>query len=351
MILSIIKKTMMNCIIKRSNVLTSLKSSSVYNIIYSSINNNHKLCYNSISLLQSSNYKKYYSTSLPSALSLNTNQLPPNLKLDDVSILVKKDDFKVTIPEHAYYFPQLDIPDTIKVTKFNKPGEFSSDAPLNKKIFGVALRKDIVHEVIRYQRHKIRQPKMTKRIGDISGSNKKPWAQKKVGKAQVGNKRNSVWRKGQKAHGPVLRDYSIGCNKKFRALGMMISLAVKYREGNLTVFDNIQCETMKTKELANLLKLHKLDDGNLLLVVDELQENLDTASKNLPLVQTITQEGANVYTIMKKDKLALSTKALELLQNRLWSQYTHGGKRSSFLNGLEFVKSASSMSTIESQKL
>lgn len=338
----------MNYVSKRVNALALLKPSLTYincSIYNSSINNNHKLCYNTIVNI------KHFSTSLPSSLSLNANQLPPNLKLDDESILVKKDDIKVNILEQAFYFPQLDIPDTIKVAKFNKPGEFATDASLNKKIFGVALRKDIVHEVIRYQRHKIRQPKMTKRIGDISGSNKKPWAQKKVGKAQVGNKRNSVWRKGQKAHGPVLRDYSIGCNKKFRALGLMISLAVKYREGNLTVFDNIQCETMKTKELANLLKLHKLDDGKLLLVVDELQENLEIASKNLPLVETITQEGANVYTIMKKDKLALSTKALELLQNRIWSQYTNAGKRTALLNGLEFVKSASSMSSIQSQKL
>jgi len=306
----------------------------------------------SLSSIKSFRSINNYSTSSSLSLSLNATQLPPNLKLDDESILVvKKDDIKVKIPDQVYYFPQLDIPDTIKVVQFKKPGEYSSDVSLNKKIFGVALRRDIVHEVIRYQRHKLRQPKMTKRIGDISGSNKKPWAQKKVGKAQVGNKRNSVWRKGQKAHGPVLRDYSIGCNKKFRALGLMISLAVKYREGNLTVFDNIECDTMKTKELANLLKLHKLDDGNLLLLVDEIQENLAIASKNLPFVETLTQEGANVYTIMKKDKLALSTKALELLQNRLWSQYTHGGKRTSFLNGLEFVKSASSMSTIQSQKL
>ena len=338
---------------KKSNLLSSSLSLSYRTITCNIFNkNNNKIL--STSMLYFQNVKnniqckKYYNTTTLLLNNLSQQQIPSNLKLADESILLNKDDNKLIIPEQAYYFPQLDIPNSIKVAVFNKPGEYTNDINLNKKIFGVALRKDIVHEVIRYQRHKVRQPKKTKRIGDISGSNKKPWAQKKVGKAQFGNKRNSVWRKGQKAHGPVIRDYSINCNKKFRALGMMIALAVKYREGNLTIFDKIECETIKTKDLVNLLKGHGLNDSKLLLVADDLQDNLITASQNLALVDTITQEGANVYTIMKKDKLAISSKAFDQLQNRIWSQYTHGGKRTAFLNALEFVRSASSMSTLSS---
>jgi large subunit ribosomal protein L4 len=113
---------------------------------------------------------------------------------------------------------------------------------IEDKVFGVAIRKDIVHEVIRYQRHMARQPKKTKRKSEISGSNKKPRPQKGGGVSQAGHKRNSVWRGGQKAHGPVLRDYSIGMNRKVRAMGMMIALAAKLHEGNLIVFDKIACE-------------------------------------------------------------------------------------------------------------
>jgi ribosomal protein L4 len=39
-----------------------------------------------------------------------------------------------------------------------------------------------------------------------------------------------------------LRDYSIGLNRKVRALGLMISLAAKFREGNMVVLDKLECE-------------------------------------------------------------------------------------------------------------
>jgi large subunit ribosomal protein L4 len=49
-------------------------------------------------------------------------------------------------------------------------------------------------------------------------------------------------RGGPKAHGPVLRDFSFSLNRKMRAMGMMIALAAKHREGNLIVFDKLECE-------------------------------------------------------------------------------------------------------------
>jgi large subunit ribosomal protein L4 len=79
-------------------------------------------------------------------------------------------------------------------------------------------------------------------MSEIRGSNKKPIPQKGGGNSQVGHKRNSSWRGGQKAHGPVLRNYAIDINKKVRALGMMMAIAAKHREGNLIVFDHLNCE-------------------------------------------------------------------------------------------------------------
>ena len=170
------------------------------------------------------------------------SSLPGNLQLADPAVL-ETTEKKVKFAEEEYYFPPLTIPKGAPVIAFNKPGQFSPEpASLSEQIFGVAIRRDIVHEVIRYQRHKARQPKKTKRKSEISGSNKKPRPQKGGGVSQAGHKRNSVWRKGQKAHGPVLRDYSIGMNRKVRAMAMMISLAAKFREWNFYVFDKISCE-------------------------------------------------------------------------------------------------------------
>ena len=175
-----------------------------------------------------------------------TRCIPSNLHLVNEKVLDAENE-KFFFPADMFIFPPLHAPKSTAVTVFSNPGHFTEEsAALEETIFGVAIRKDIVHEVIRYQRHKARQPKKTKRMSEISGSNKKPRPQKGTGSAQAGHKRNSVWRGGQKAHGPVLRDYSISLNRKFRAMGMMIALTAKFREGNLVVFDKLSTEVRST---------------------------------------------------------------------------------------------------------
>lgn len=118
---------------------------------------------------------------------------------------------------------------------------------------------------------------------------------------QVGNKRNSAWRGGQKAHGPVIRDYSIDLNRKYRAMGMMIVLAAKFREGNLIVFNKLECKTHKTKDAKNLLIQHGLEtEINSTLFVDEdFQREFLLATSNIPLVLTLPQNVSNITLKIK----------------------------------------------------
>ena len=171
--------------------------------------------------------------------------IPPNLHLSNANVLEDEVE-KIFFSPDMFMFPPLHVPKSTPVAVFLSPGQFTENpAPLDKTIFGVAIRKDIVHEVIRFQRHKLRQPKKTKRMSEIRGSNKKPRPQKGGGSAQVGHRRNSVWRGGQKAHGPVIRDYSISINRKFRAMGLMIALTAKFREGNMIVVDSLSLEVIE----------------------------------------------------------------------------------------------------------
>jgi large subunit ribosomal protein L4 len=256
--------------------------------------------------------------------------LPSNLQLADASILEAEPE--IDFPVLNYSFATLDVPADIIVKKFlqpdAKPTELTA-APLERKIFEVAIRKDIIHNVIRYIRHKKRQPKKLKRLNEISGSKKKPRPQKGTGQSQVGNKRNSVWRGGQKAFGPVLRDYSIELNRKVRALGMMMTLAAKFREGNLLIFDSLTVPTSRTKDLSALLAQHGLAESSLMIVELDyaLDANFELASRNLRDVDVRERRHCNVYEILKKDKLVLSQRVFEDIQQRLLYQYTYSPKR------------------------
>ena len=266
--------------------------------------------------------------------------VPANLSLADAAAVLAppRTASVAAVSELDYLFPPLDVPKSIKVGAFAAPGTVSAsvgELPLERQIFGAALRKDIIHEVVRYQRHKARQPKKTKRIGEIAGSTKKPRPQKGTGTGQVGNRRNSAWKGGQKAHGPVLRDYSIGLNRKMRAMGMMVALSAKLREGNLHVFDALSFGSTKTKELNALLIQHGISDPakslSSLVIDTDFDDKFLLACRNLALVTPLPQTGANVYDIIKRDKLVISASAFLALQERILDQYNYQGKRRLFL--------------------
>ena len=169
-------------------------------------------------------------------------------------------------------------------------------------MFGVAYRSDIINNVVKYLRHKRRQPKKTKRMDEISGSGKKPHPQKRQGRAQAGNKRNSVWRHGQKAHGPKLRDYSIDMPKKIRALGLMIVLAAKLREGNLMVMDSLTLDSHRTKEFVEKAALHGISEDKNTLFADcwellaDPAANLNVAARNVPWALALPQQ-VSIHTV------------------------------------------------------
>ncbi len=126
------------------------------------------------------NIRRFLSTNL-----VVSDALPANLKLADAAVLAQPE--KPIVSEGRYLFPVLssELPESLPIFSFEKPGSVVGSASLNPKMFTVALRKDLVLEVVRYQRNMKRQPQRTKRVRDIAGSNKKPWPQKGTGQAQV----------------------------------------------------------------------------------------------------------------------------------------------------------------------
>lgn len=179
--------------------------------------------------------KRYLST----ANAAHQISLPPNLILPDLTVLDPPKPRAISPLEEKFpvKFTQTSVP----IIKFQDPNEKEvGTAFLDPRVFGVPIRQDIIHQIIRYQRAKIRQPQRTKRIADIRGSTRKLYQQKGSGRARVGGSRSSIRRGGMKAHGPVLRDFSFDLNRKTKAFGMMIALAAKFREGNLHIVDRIQ---------------------------------------------------------------------------------------------------------------
>src|SRR5882672_10755713 len=90
----------------------------------------------------------------------------------------------------------------------------------------------------------------TKTVGDVQGSNKKPWKQKGTGRARAGSLRSPLWAGGGVVFGPRPRDFSKKINKKTRQLALRKALSERLKAGDIIVLDSINISAPKTKEMV-----------------------------------------------------------------------------------------------------
>ncbi|NNE42459.1 MAG: 50S ribosomal protein L4 [Marinicaulis sp.] len=187
---------------------------------------------------------------------------------------------------------------------------------LDDAIFGLEPRADILHRCVVYQLAKRQQGthKVQER-GDVNATSKKYGRQKGSGGARHGNKGANIFRGGGKAHGPRVRSHAINLPKKVRRLAMKHALSSKQADGSLVVIDEAKLADSKTKTM--IAAFEKLDLSNALIVDTDFEDNFALAARNLPGVDVIPVMGANVYDILRKDKLVLTKAAVEGLEARL----------------------------------
>tara|TARA_R110002012_G_scaffold243762_1_gene418444 strand:- start:356 stop:973 length:618 start_codon:yes stop_codon:yes gene_type:complete len=192
----------------------------------------------------------------------------------------------------------------------------SGDIEVSDSVFAVEPRRDILARVVNWQLAKRRAgTHATKTISQVSGTTKKPFKQKGTGRARAGSLRATQYRGGGISHGPVSRDHGFALPKKVRKLGMRSALSAKQAEGKLIVIDDATGET-KTKELAK--KLGVLGWKSVLIIGGSaLDEGFARAARNIPNVDVLPEQGANVYDILRRDTLVLTKAAVESLEARL----------------------------------
>ena len=193
----------------------------------------------------------------------------------------------------------------------------SGDLELKEEIFGLTPRKDILHRMVNWQLAKRRSGNhKVKDVSEISGTGKKPFRQKGTGNARLGNLRGTQQRGGQTVHGPQVRDHGFSMPKKLRALAFKMALSAKQANGKLIILDAAKAKSHKTKDMTDALKV--MDLKSVLFIDGEtLDENFVKAIRNIPHVDILPSQGANVYDIIRRDTLVLTKDAIEKLEARL----------------------------------
>jgi large subunit ribosomal protein L4 len=188
---------------------------------------------------------------------------------------------------------------------------------LAEEVFGLPVRRDILARMVNWQLAKRRAgTHKTKGISDVQGTTKKPWRQKGTGRARQGSLRSPQFRGGAVIFGPVVRSHEFSLQKKVRRLALKTALSAKQAEGKLIVLETAKLAEAKTAALVK--RFDKLGWSSVLIIDGPtVDENFARAARNIPGIDVLPQQGANVYDILRRDTLVLTRDAVQHLEARL----------------------------------
>ena len=203
------------------------------------------------------------------------------------------------------------------VDVINSQNEKVGSVDLRDEVFGGRVKTDLIHEsVVRANAAERRGTHATKSRGMVSGTGKKPWRQKGTGRAQVGEARNPLWRKGGTVFGPQPRSYDYQLPRKVEKGALRAALTQKIKDGAVIVVEALSVGEIKTKAAAAMLRQLGVE-GKALLVDVKPEDKLTLSVRNIDGVRILPSNRVSARDVMNTKRVVLTKAAIEKLQEAL----------------------------------
>ncbi len=196
----------------------------------------------------------------------------------------------------------------------SREGASSGKIDLPDDVFNVKADKHLMHQAVRSFLANQRQgTSSTKGRSEVRASGRKPWRQKGLGRARAGTAASPIWVGGGVAHGPKPRDYGFSLTKKARRLAVKAALSDKARQGGVKVVEALGISEPKTRKAIELMESLGVGGMKCLFVLQEKNEDLIRATRNIPGVKTTAAKDVNVYDVMNSDAVVIGKDAVGAL--------------------------------------
>ncbi len=184
-------------------------------------------------------------------------------------------------------------------------------------IFDRPFNESLIHQlVVAYQANARSVSSKQKDREEVSHSTKKPWKQKGTGRARAGMSSSPLWRGGGRIfpNSPD-QNYSHKVNRKMYRVGMCSILSELVRNDRLVVVDNFKLGAPKTKLFVERLK--EINCKSLLVVLDQFDEQVFLASRNLASVLVLEPHQLNPVSLVQFEKVMVVRPALKMIEEML----------------------------------
>lgn len=179
--------------------------------------------------------------------------------------------------------------------------------------FGREYNEGLVHQIVTAYLAGARQgTRGQKTRSEVRGGGAKPFRQKGTGRARAGTIRSPLWRSGGVTFAAKNQDWSQKVNRKQYRAGMQAILSELVRQDRLMVVDKIEVAEPKTKLLVE--QLNKLGLDSVAIVVDDMDNNLFMAARNLHKVGLSEAGVIDPVNLVRFDKVLVTVPALKKLE-------------------------------------
>jgi len=193
--------------------------------------------------------------------------------------------------------------------------ETGAKVQLPEAIFGVEPNDHAIYlDVKQYLANQRQGTHKSKQRNEIAGSTRKLHKQKGTGGARAGSIKSPLFNGGGRIFGPQPRDYSFKLNKKLKALARKSALSYKAKENNIVVLDEVNFDSVKTKNYVNLVNSLNVANEKTLLVLPAQDNNVYLSSRNLKKAKVIAASELNTYDVLNAGKLLLTTASVKTLE-------------------------------------
>lgn len=187
---------------------------------------------------------------------------------------------------------------------------------VSESVFGQPLNETLVHQLVtKYLAGARSGTKAQKNRSAVSGGGAKPFRQKGNGRARAGTTRGPLWRTGGVTFAAQPRSFDQKINKKMFKAGIKSIFSELLRQDRLIVSNDIIPSSPKTKDLVG--KLKDVDAKKVLIIADDINENLELSSRNIPNVAVTTTRCLNPVLLVGADKVVVTAEALKQVEEHL----------------------------------
>ena len=191
-------------------------------------------------------------------------------------------------------------------------------ADLSNSVYAIEPNNHAVYlDVKQYLANQRQGTHKAKERAEITGSTRKNKKQKGTGTARAGSIKSGVFKGGGRMFGPRPRNYGFKLNKNLKRLARKSALSIKANEKSIVVLEDLNFDTVKTKNFTAVLKALNLENKKSLFVLGASNNNVYLSSRNLKSSEVITNSELSTYKILNANQVVLMESSLEGIESNL----------------------------------